>query len=283
MPSRRPRALRNRFAVERTAAYVVLTIVGVCFAVPLLWMILASFDSTATLAVQWPKQPTLHNFASVLTDKSNQRAFVNGILLSLCQSLLVVVLAGLAAYPLSRYQLKYKRPFMYVILFSTGLPITAVMVPVYELFISLHLEDSLWWTMIFLATSALPYAIWIMKNFMDAVPLDLEEAAWCDGASVWASLRKVVVPLMLPGIFTVGIFTFSGSWGNFFVPFILIQSPEKLPASVSIFQFFGQYGMVEYGKLAAFSVIYTLPAVLLYIISQRFMSAGFNFSGGTKG
>jgi multiple sugar transport system permease protein len=275
--------MRNRFAAQRYAAYAVLTIVGVLFAVPLLWMIFASFDSTATLAVQWPKQPTLHNFAAILADKANQRAFVNGILLSFGQSAAVVFLAGLAAYPLSRYKLRYKTPFMYVILFSTGLPITAVMVPVYELFITLHMEDSLWWTMIFLATSGLPYAIWMMKNFMDSVPLDLEEAAWCDGASVWATLRRVVVPLMLPGVFTVGIFTFSGSWGNFFVPFILIQSPEKLPASVSIFQFFGQYGMVEYGKLAAFSLIYTIPAVVLYMFSQRFMSAGFTFSGGTKG
>lgn len=281
MPNRNIRW--NRFLAEKVIAYVVLSFIGILFVVPLLWMVFASFDSAATLSVTLPAHPTLQNFVSIITDKANQLAFVNGIFLSLGQAILIVIVAGLAAYPLSRYQLKYKRSFMYIILFSTGLPITAVMVPVYELFLYLHFEDSLFWTMLFLTASSLPYAIWIMKNFMDSVPLDLEEAAWCDGASVWASLQKIVVPLMLPGTFTVAIFTFSHSWGNFFVPFILIQSPEKLPASVSIFQFFGQYGTVEYGKLAAFSFLYTIPAVLLYILSQRYMSAGFNFSGGTKG
>ncbi|MFB5189543.1 carbohydrate ABC transporter permease [Alicyclobacillus fastidiosus] len=273
----------NRFTADRALAYAVLTFVGILFIIPLLWMIFAAFDPNATLSLQWPKHLSISNFSSILTQSANQQAFLNGLILSLGQSIVVVIVAGLAAYPLSRYQLKYKRPFMYVILFSTSLPITAVMVPVYELFVFLHMQDSIFWTMMFLSASGLPYAIWIMKNFMDSVPIELEEAAWTDGASAWTSLRRVVAPLMVPGIFTVGIFTFAGSWGNFFVPFILIQSPSKLPASVSIYQFFGQYGMVEYGKLAAFSMLYTIPAVVLYIIGQRYMSAGFSFGGATKG
>jgi multiple sugar transport system permease protein len=273
----------NRFVAARVIPYIILTIIGILFVLPLLWMIFASFDSHATLTAQLPKQVTVNNFVSIFHNPANIQAFVNGVVLSLGQAILVVIIAALAAYPLSRYQLTYKKPFMYTILFATGLPITAVMVPVYEMFVYFNLQDSIFWTMIFLTASSLPYAIWIMKNFMDSVPLELEEAAWVDGASILQTLRKVVAPLMLPGIFTVGIFTFSGSWGNFFVPFILIQSPAKLPASVSIYQFFGQYGMVQYGQLAAFSFLYTLPAVILYIISQRYMSAGFNFSGGTKG
>jgi multiple sugar transport system permease protein len=273
----------NRFVAARVIPYIILTIIGILFVLPLLWMIFASFDSHATLTAQLPKQVTVNNFVSIFHNPTNIQAFVNGVVLSLGQAILVVIIAALAAYPLSRYQLTYKKPFMYTILFATGLPITAVMVPVYEMFVYFNLQDSIFWTMIFLTASSLPYAIWIMKNFMDSVPLELEEAAWVDGASILQTLRKVVAPLMLPGIFTVGIFTFSGSWGNFFVPFILIQSPAKLPASVSIYQFFGQYGMVQYGQLAAFSFLYTLPAVILYIISQRYMSAGFNFSGGTKG
>lgn len=273
----------NRFMAARVIPYVILTFIGVLFVIPLLWMIFASFDGHASLTASLPKQFTMDNFVSIFKNPANIQAFANGVVLSLGQAVLVVIIAALAAYPLSRYQLNYKKPFLYTILFATGLPITAVMVPVYEMFVYFKLQDSIFWTMIFLTASSLPYAIWIMKNFMDAVPTELEEAAWVDGASILQTLRRVVTPLMLPGIFTVGIFTFSGSWGNFFVPFILIQSPAKLPASVSIYQFFGQYGMVQYGQLAAFSFIYTLPAVILYIISQRFMSAGFNFSGGTKG
>jgi multiple sugar transport system permease protein len=273
----------NYHMTGKVVPYLVLSLIGIAFIVPLLWIIFASIDPNANQMLKIPAHVTLNNFKGIITNPENQQAFKNGIFLSLGQSILVVIVAGLAAYPLSRYALRYKSPFMYLILFSTSLPITAVMVPVYQLFVALRFQDSIIGVMIFLTASSLPYAIWITKNFMDSVPLELEEAAWVDGCSIWQALRIIIVPLMLPGIFTVGIFTFSGSWGNFFVPFILIQTPEKMPASVSIYQFFGSYGMVEYGKLAAFSILYTIPTVLLYILSQRFMSKGFSFGGGTKG
>ncbi|MCQ6265972.1 carbohydrate ABC transporter permease [Fictibacillus sp. WQ 8-8] len=274
---------RKFIKLERTLPYVILTVIGVLFLLPLLWVLIASVDPNANSSIKVPTAFTVDNFKSILTDPVNIWAFIIGLLLSLGQGLLVVLVAGLAAYPLSRYQMKYKKHFMFTILFMTSLPITAVMVPVYQLFIYMKLQDSLWGTMFFLTAAGLPYAIWMLKNFMDAVPLELEESAWIDGASVWQGLKRIVAPLMIPGICTVGIFTFSGSWGNFFVPYILIQSPEKLPASVTIYQFFGNFGMVEYGKLAAFSILYTFPAIVLYIFSQRFMSQGFSLGGASKG
>ncbi|SDM58737.1 carbohydrate ABC transporter permease [Sediminibacillus halophilus] len=273
----------NRFKWERTIPYVILSIIGVCFLLPLLWVLFASFDANAQQALTIPEEFTLANFTSILSEPATIRSFVIGLFLSCGQALLVVIVGVIAAYPLSRYTQKYKKPFMYSILFMTSLPITAVMVPVYQLFIFLNLQDSLVGTMLFLTASGLPYGIWMLKNFMDAVPPELEESAWVDGASIWKGVRRVVAPLMIPGICTVAIFTFSMSWGNFFVPYILIQTPDKFPASVTIYQFFGTYGMVEYGKLAAFSIIYTLPAVILYLFSQRFMSQGFSLGGATKG
>ncbi len=273
----------NRFVIARTLPYIILSLIGLLFLLPLLWLLFASLDQNATLALKIPSALTLDNYVSTVTNTDNQKSFGNGLILAVGQALLVVIVAGLASYPLSRYQLKYKRSFMYIILFATGLPITAVMVPVYQFFIYFRMQDSLFFTVLFLTASALPYSIWMMKNFMDSVPLELEEAAWVDGASIWTTLRLVVVPLMLPGIFTVGIFAFAGSWGNFLVPFILLQSPEKLPAAVTIYQYFGQNGLVQYGTLASFSIIYTIPAVALYIIGQRYMSQGFSFGGANKG
>ena len=133
-----------------------------------------------------------------------------------------------------------------------------------------------------MTASSLPYGIWMMKNFMDTVPIELEEAAWVDGANTAQSIIHVVMPLMLPGLCTIAIFTFSGSWGNFFVPYILLQSADKYPASVRLYQYFGQHG-VNYGELAAYSLLYALPSILLYAISQSFMSKGFGLAGGMKG
>ncbi|BFH62252.1 carbohydrate ABC transporter permease [Paenibacillus azoreducens] len=274
---------KQRKLIYRILPYVILAFIGICFLLPLLWVLVASVDPNAMQSLKMPKQLTAGNYADVLTSSENQRSFVIGLLMSLGQAVIVVLLAVLAAYPLSRYQLKFKKPFMLTILFMTSLPITAVMVPVYQLFLSLKLYDNNVGVVLFYVASSMPYGIWMIKNFMDSVPEDLEEAAWVDGASVITGIRKIIAPLMVPGICTVAIFTFSGSWGNFFVPYILLQTPEKFPASLKLYQFFGQYGMVDYGRLAAFSVLYAIPSIMLYILSQRFMSKGFSMQGGTKG
>ena len=157
------------------------------------------------------------------------------------------------------------------------------MVPVYQMFIMMKLVDSLGGTIIFLSASGLPYGIWMMKNFLDGVSVDLEEAAWIDGASAVKSMIHVVLPLMLPGLFTVAMFTFVGSWGNFFVPLILLQSTEKIPAAVNIYRFCGERGQVIYGPLAAYSIVDMLPVFVLYFFSQNYMSKGFAMTGASKG
>lgn len=275
--------VQKGYKVEKFIHYLILSILAILFLLPLLWMIFASVDPGAIQALKMPEKITLDNFKSILSETAILRSFFIGIGISTSQALLVVILCILAAYPLSRYKLKYKNSFMMTILFMTSLPMTAVIVPVFQLFLYLKFQDSLIAMTLFLTASSLPYGIWMMKNFMDSIPLDLEESAWVDGASIFQGIKKIVAPLMLPGIFTVAIFTFTGSWGNYFVPYILIQSPEKMPASVTIFQFFGNFGMVNYGRLAAFSVMYTLPVVILYTISQNFMSKGFSLGGATKG
>jgi|SRR5690625_245408 len=275
--------MRIKKQITVALPYIILSIIGIMFFMPLLWMIFASFDVNATLAIELPKEFTFDHWTQLFTDPDILRAFAIGIFLSLGSSIVIVVVSALAAYPLSRFHLKHKDSIILSILFLSGLPMAAIMVPVYQLFVFFNLNDSLWATMLFMAASALPYGIWLMKNFIDSVPITLEESAWIDGASVLVGLRKVVAPLMKPGIFTVLIFTFTGTWGNFFVPFILIQSVDKLPASVTIFQFFGQHGMVFYGQLAAFSFVYTIPVIILYFVGQNYMSQGFGLGGATKG
>jgi multiple sugar transport system permease protein len=272
-----------RRASSAAAAYIVLTAIGVLFLAPLLWLVLAAFNQNATLAISMPAPFSLANFRAVLTGQASLQPFLNGLILSGGAAVVAMVAATLAAYPLSRYNLRFKRPFLYIVLFATGLPITAVMVPVYGLFVRLNLLNSMTATLMFLATTTLPFAIWLMKNFMDGVPIVLEEAAWVDGASAFAGLRRIVLPLIVPGVAVVGIFTFILTWGNFFVPFILLTSPTKQPASVSIYQFFGQYGEVAYGQLAAYSILFTIPVIVLYVFIQRTLSGAFNIAGAMKG
>ncbi|GAA1150380.1 carbohydrate ABC transporter permease [Streptomyces hebeiensis] len=285
MPS--PRAgggrLPNRHRRGRLAADGALLLTAAAFALPLLWLVLASVDGEADLRVRAPASPTTDNYAAVLTDEITFTPMLNSLILCGGATLLTVVCAALAAYPLSRYRSRLTRPYLLTILFTTCLPITAVMVPVYGLFVQVDLVDTLHGTALFLATSQLPFSIWLMKNFMDGVPTVLEEAARTDGASGLQTLTRVVLPLMGPGLAVVTIYTFIQLWGNFFVPFMLLLTPEQLPASVSVFTFFGNYGSVIYGQLAAFSILYSAPVLVLYVLISRRLGGGFALGGAVKG
>jgi multiple sugar transport system permease protein len=269
----------------RLLASLILLLLAAAFVIPLLWVLLAAFngDPNQGISIMWPHPFTLDNFKAVMTPETTYIPLLNGAILCVGGTLITMVCATLAAYPLSRYRSRLKRPFLVTILFSTGLPITAIMVPVYGLFVQLALDDSIPATTVFMATTALPISIWLTKNFMDGVPIELEEAAWTDGASPMRGLLRIVMPLMGPGLSVVAIYTFIGLWGNFFVPFILLLTPEKQPMSVTIYTFFGQYGQVVYGQLAAYSLLYSLPSVLLYLVLSRRLGGAFAFGGGVKG
>lgn len=277
------RAVMRRATRARLAANGALLLTAAAFALPLVWLLLASVDADADLRVRIPSSPTTENFDAVLTDEITFTPMLNSLVLCGGATAVSVVCAALAAYPLSRHRSRFTRPYLLTILFTTCLPITAVMVPVYGLFVQVNLIDTMYGTALFLAASQLPFAIWLMKNFMDGVPVVLEEAAWTDGASNLQTLTCVVLPLMGPGLTVVTIYTFIMLWGNFFVPFMLILSPDQLPASVSIFTFFGNYGSVVYGQLAAFSLLYSAPVLVLYLLIARRLGGGFALGGAVKG
>ena len=279
----RPAAVAAGRLRVRLAANAALAVIGLCFVLPLAWLILASVDPHAGYETRWPQSPSFANFSAVLTPGLLFLPLVNSFLLSAGTAVVNLVAAVLAAYPLSRYQSRFNKPFLYAILFGTSLPVTAIMVPVYGLFVQLQLLDSMPATIFFMATTTLPMAIWMTKNFMDSVPLELEEAAWMDGASGLATLRRIVVPLMRQGLGVVFIFVFIQAWGNFFVPFILLLSTSKQPAAVSVFSFFGQHGAIAYGELAAFSILYSVPVLILYTVVARGSGSAFALSGAMKG
>ncbi|MDQ0716282.1 multiple sugar transport system permease protein [Streptomyces luteogriseus] len=273
----------SRRTTRRLAADAGLLVVAAAFVLPLAWVVLSALDPHANLRVKTPDGLTLDNFDAILTPEITFTPLLNSLILCGGATLLTVVCAALAAYPLSRFRSRFNRPFLLTILFATSLPVTAIMVPVYALFVQVDLIDTMQGTILFFAASQLPFAIWLMKNFMDGVPKELEEAAWTDGASAFQSLIRIVLPLMGPGVSVVTVFSFVMMWGNFFVPFMLLLTPDQMPASVSINDFFGNRGMVAYGQLAAFSIVYSTPVILLYVLIARRLGGGFALGGAVKG
>lgn len=270
-----------RRVLTSTSVYVILTVLGICFLIPLLWPIFASLNPDATLSLTWPAHWSLSNFTTIISNGLVLRPFSNSLIMAVSTMVLVIILAGMAAYPLSRNQFRFKSTLMYGILFASALPVLALVTPLYAMYAALNLVDTLQGVILFFVASSLPFCIWLMKNFLDTIPIEMEEAAWIDGASTFQALWYILMPLVAPGIAVVGVWSFLVAWTNFFVPLIILQSQNLLPASVHIYTFFGSYGQVNYGQLAAYALLYALPAVVLYTLVSRFFVRGI--SGGLKG
>lgn len=257
--------------------YISLTTIAIVFFIPILWLVFASFDRNATVTLRFP-QWTMDNYVKVFLNAVNMRAFVNSLIIAMGQAVVTVCISLLAAYPLSRFRMAHKKTILLTLLFLTGLPLISIMIPVYQLFSLLRIMNTFTSTILFMSATAIPFNTWLLRNFMNTVPIDIEEASAIDGATSLQTLVKITLPLMLPGLATVFILSFSGAWGNFFIPYLLLSSPEKMPAAVRIFQYFGerdQGNLILYGQLAAFSILYTIPSAILYFYSQRFMARGF--------
>ena len=259
----------------------ILIIIGIAFVIPTIWLIFASFDMNASESLRWPEW-TLDNFKFVIQSGRNLNSFKNSLIIAFGSAAISTIFGSIAAYPLSRFKGKYKNAFMLGILLMSTMPMSVAMVPIFRFYVSIGLNDSLVGLILLSGSAALPYSIWLMRNFFNAVTVDLEEAAWVDGCTRVKGLWHVVIPLSAPGLATVFIYNFSHAWSGFYSAFILLSSQEKYPAAVMLYQFMDEFD-TGFGRLAAYAVCYTLPAVILYFFSQKYMSRGFSMQGGLKG
>ena len=269
-----------RAVVARVAFYAFVAVISTFFALPLLWLLLAPFDRNPTLAVE-PPSWTLSNFADVLDNPLALTSLRNSLVLSLGTMALVVVFAALAAYALSRVRLPGRDLLLYVLLlFSSVVTGAAAMVPIFLLIFDLGMINTYTSVVLVLSGGLLPAAIFILKDFMDAMPRSYEESARVFGASSFQVLRDVVTPVVRPGLAVIAVWTIVNVWGNFLIPFILLRDPDKAPASVVIYNFYTESGQADLHVLSAFSLLYSIPVVVMYLFVNR--RYGFRFHGGIK-
>lgn len=271
----------NRNKTRTLICNTILIIIAITFVIPTIWLLLSAFDANASETIRWPDW-TWDNFKFVLQSGKNLNSFKNSLVIALSSSLISTIFGSIAAYPLSRFKGKYKNAFMLGILLMSTMPMSVAMVPIFKFYVNIGLNDSLIGLILLSGSMALPYSIWLMRNFFNGVSVELEEAAWVDGCDRIKGLTKIVVPLSAPGLATVFIYNFSHAWSGFYSAFILLSSQEKYPAAVMLYQFMDEFD-TGFGRLAAYAICYTLPAVILYFFSQKYMSCGFSMQGGVKG
>jgi multiple sugar transport system permease protein len=270
----------TRAALGRIGRYVFIGFVIAFFALPVLWLVTAPFDRAPALRLSVPEF-TLQNFQVLLDNPYALRSLWNSVIISLGTMLIVLVLAALASYALSRVRVPGRDLLLYTLLLLSAIVTgTAAMVPIFVLITELRLIDTYLAVVLVMAGGLLPAAIFILKDFMDNTPKTYEESARVFGASSLQILRHVVAPIARPGLATIAVWGVVQVWGNFLIPFILLRSPDQFPAAVVMFTLYTEGGQPNLALISAFSLLFSIPVVLLYLFVNR--RYGFRFYGGIK-
>lgn len=251
---------------------------------PFIWMVSVSLkpaaEPFAIPAHLWPDHPTLANYALAFRPEFRSY-FVNSIVVSLITVAITVPLGLLAAYSLTRFQMRLLSVFLAGIILAQMFPSGAVIIPLYKLMKSADLLNTYASLVVAYLAVTLPVAIWMLRGFLLQLPTTLDEAAAIDGAGPVRAFMQIIVPLARPGIAATTVFVLIVTWQEFLFALTFTSTRDMRTLPVGINDYIGQYG-IRYGELMASSVIISLPVIVLFFLLQRYFVAGLT-AGAVKG
>lgn len=275
-PLRPGRAARYGTALA-TAALLAFTVL------PVYWMVTSALDPRADTrgAALLPSGLTWDHFRFVLDAGGFGRFLLNSALVGLGTILLAGLLALLAAVAVARHTFRLRTTVLVMVLVVQMVPLEALVIPLFVQMRNLRMLDSLiGLTVVYLAFS-LPFAIWMLRGFVAAVPREVEEAAYLDGCSWPRMFRSVLLPLVAPGLVATSVFSFIVAWNEFVFAFTFLQDESTFTAAVGLHRFFGQHGN-DWGPVMAGSTLITLPVLVFFVLAQRRLATGLT-TGAVKG
>ncbi len=262
------------FILGKSGAYAILILGLVGTLLPFFYIMVSSLKTTAELRQTppdfFPKKPTFEHYTTILTDEKIPLAqnLFNSIFVSLTRVVITLFTSSFAGFIFAKYHFKGKNLAFGVILIQIMIPFQVVMIPNYLLTVKLGLIDSLWALIVPAFIDA--YGIFMMKQFIEAMPTELMDAARIDGASEFGIYSKIILPQMGPPLASLGIFTFMSTWNDYLWPLIVLTSPEKrtIPLLVVWFQ---TAHVSNQGLILAASILTLLPIFIVYIFLQRWI------------
>jgi raffinose/stachyose/melibiose transport system permease protein len=215
-----------------------------------------------------PRHPTMANYHRVIFSEGITHDFLNSVVVTLAAVAVALVLATLAAYVIVRVDRRWVRWALNLFLLGLAVPIQAVIIPVFALVNTLHIYDTLWALILPSAGFAMPITVLILANFFRDIPRSLFEAMGLEGAGHLTILRRLVLPLALPALASIGIYDAVNVWNNFLFPLVLTQSKGVQVLPTALYQFQGQFG-IEVPPLMAAVVLSAAPLLVLYALARR--------------
>ncbi|MFT4234430.1 MAG: carbohydrate ABC transporter permease [Microbacterium sp.] len=282
---------RRRKPVSPTRAkvgpvlWIVIAIVMIASLIPFYWLINTSLKVGAGLssADLWPSHPSMQNYLDVFANADFLVAVRNSVIVSTTTTALALLFGSAAAYALARLPLKSKGAITTMILSVTTFPVIAIAAPMFDLWSTLGLYDTLIGLVIPKLTFTLPLAVFTLTSFFREIPRELEEAASIDGSSPASTFWRVILPLAVPGIATTGILVFISSWNEFLLPATLTSTPraQTVPVAIAFFTGASEFDQ-PIGTISAASVLVTIPLLIVVMIFQKRIVSGLT-SGAVKG
>jgi len=275
--------------VWRLPFYALLLLIFVYALFPFFWAVKSAFTPDADLfktPVQYfPAHATLSQFRAVLGSHFFLRALLNSAIVAGSVTLFALVLGSLAGFALGRFRFRGRSATLYLMLSMTIFPQIAILGALYTLITRFQLYDTLWALMFSYLIFTLPLTVWVLTSFMRALPRDLEEAAYIDGATPLQVFYRVLLPLVAPGLVTTGLLAFIAAWNEFLYALSFEQTPSHYTVNLAIVNFVGSTGstfQVPWGQIMAATVVVTIPLIVLTLLLQRRIIAGLT-AGAVKG
>jgi multiple sugar transport system permease protein len=249
---------------------------------PLLFMASLSFQPPSDIfsgsPVLVPAHPTFANYAQAWSENSFGQFFANSLYVSAATVVLTVVLASLAAFAFARFRFPFREVTFYAFLASLAVPGVLLIIPQYLLMSRLHLIDSLNGLVLVYVSQNLPFAIFLLRGFFEAIPREFEESFRVEGAGNLTVLTRLIAPLSVPALSTVAMFTFNAAWDEFIIALTLINTPSHRTLPIGLALFIGAH-TTAWGPLFAGSMIATVPSVAVYVLAQRWFRSGVSLGG----
>ena len=279
-------SLKRGRMIARPLQYLALVLYMIFLGFPLLFLLTTAFKSSRELqsptAGFLPTSFDWDNFVQAIDKANLVTAAGNSLIVAVCTTVLVTVIALPAAYALARFRTKLRGIATGWILLSQVFPFILIIIPLFLVLKNIGLINNLAGLVLVYTVWSMPFALWMLQGYVAGIPVELEEAGAMDGAGRLRTLRTIVLPLLAPGLVATSLFTFISAWNEFFFALVLIQDPNLQTLPLALARFVGAEGQVQLGQLAAASLLATIPSLVFFLLIQKRLTSGL-LSGAVKG
>jgi multiple sugar transport system permease protein len=277
-----PRNPHRERVVKDAAIYLALSLAGLIAAGPIVYLLATSFKQTYSrmvpLSVLW--NPTFANYEAIWTEHPFKKWMLNSLVVATIATLLILFLDSLAGYAFARKRFR-ARDMLFMLLLSTlMIPLAVTLLPTFLLANRLDLIDS--YQALILPALAYPVGVFMMRQFIQTIPSELEDAARIDGMSDLGIYFRVILPLCIPGLAVLGLFTFLTQWSSFLWPLVVATSDRSRTIPPGLATIPGQYN-TDWGLATAATVSSMVPMLIIFALFQRYLRQGFAGGRTTKG